>query len=241
MPEENVAALKPPYAFDSVAKPLPAGSGTIPRGRIWWGQSLEGLLAYETARQLELIEDSEPGRVARYTSHHRQERVPLVQRACQRMKREVFHLYRLWHMPRSERASYLRARLEWLKVLLRNRRLKSAYAGNREHASRDRLFEEILFLAALNYAPLPYGGRMLFLRPQQRPKDPYADLTFDWKNLARTLQCVEVPGDHTTMFHEPNAQVLAERIRRAIDACRSRRQGATPAADQSAKDRAQAA
>jgi thioesterase domain-containing protein len=153
----------------------------------------------------------------------------------------VFHLSRLWQVPRSERASYLRTRLEWLKVLLRNRRLKSAYAGNREHAPRDRLFEEILFLSALNYAPQPYGGRMLFLRPQQRPKDPYADLTFDWKNLVRTLECVEVPGDHTTMFHEPNAQVLAERIRLAIDACRSSRQGATPAEAQSAEDRAQAA
>ena len=206
------------------------------------GWCLTGLLAYETARQLELM-GKEVNLVIMLDTPLTIDgsAVPLVQRARQRVKREVFHLSRLWHMPRSERASYLRTRLEWLKVLLRNRRLKSAYAGNRENAPRDRLFEEILFLSALDYTPQPYGGRMLFLRPQQRPKDPYADLTFDWKNLVRKLERFEVPGDHVSMFHETNARVLAERIRLAIDTCRSSRQGQTVEEDPAVKDRVQAA
>ena len=167
--------------------------------------------------------------------------VPLVRRARQRVKREVFHLSRLWQMPRSERASYLRSRLEFLKVLLRNQRLKSAYTGDRENAPRDRLFEEILFLSSLNYTPQPYGGRVLFLRPQQRPKDPYADLTFDWKNLVRKLERFEAPGDHVSMFHEPNARVLAERIRLAIDTGRATRQVQTVEEDAAAEDLSQAA
>ena len=244
MPEQNVAAFKPPYAFANVAKSLACRILELdPQGPyLVGGWCLMGLLAYETAHQLELM-GKEVNLVVLLDTPLtiNSSAVPLVQRARQRLKGGMFHLSRLWQMPRSERASYLRTRLEWLKVLLRNRRLRNAYAGNREHAPRDRLFEEILFLSALNYAPPPYGGRVLSLRPQERPKDPYADLSFDWKKLVRTLECFEVPGDHGSMLHEPNARVLADRIRLAIDASRSSRQGAPPAEAQSAEDRAQAA
>jgi thioesterase domain-containing protein len=39
-----------------------------------------------------------------------------------------------------------------------------------------------------------------------------------WSNFAREgVDVWEVPGDHLAVFHEPNIQVLAERVRQRLE------------------------
>jgi len=119
-------------------------------------------------------------------------------------------------MPRGDRSAYLRGRLETLKLVMQYRRWKQAYENARESAVEEQLLEEILFLASLSYRPAAFSGRMLFLQPELRPADRFWDHAPDWNSLVQHLDSFEVPGDHTSMFHEPNVAILAERVREAI-------------------------
>ena len=181
------------------------------------GWCLQGLLAYETARQLEL--KGRPGSLVvlvdtplptHGTGLSSSDRLRL------RLRRELFHLARLWEMPRGDRSAYLRGRLETLKLVMQYRRWKQAYENARESAVEEQLLEEILFLASLSYRPAAFSGRMLFLQPELRPADRFWDHAPDWNSLVQHLDSFEVPGDHTSMFHEPNVAILAERVREAI-------------------------
>src|SRR5512133_1349622 len=95
-------------------------------------------------------------------------------------------------------------------------RWKQAYEDARENFSEEQLLDEVLFLASLSYRPAAFSGRMLFLQPELRPADRFWDHAPDWNSLVPHLDSFEIPGDHTSMFHEPNVAILAERVRQAI-------------------------
>jgi malonyl CoA-acyl carrier protein transacylase/thioesterase domain-containing protein/NAD(P)-dependent dehydrogenase (short-subunit alcohol dehydrogenase family)/acyl carrier protein len=219
LPDDSLAKFAPPYRMEDVACCMadrilevePSGPYII------GGWCLQGLLAYETARQLEL--KGRPGSLVvlvdtplptHGTGLSSSDRLRL------RLRRELFHLARLWEMPRGDRSAYLRGRLETLKLVMQYRRWKQAYENARESAVEEQLLEEILFLASLSYRPAAFSGRMLFLQPELRPADRFWDHAPDWNSLVQHLDSFEVPGDHASMFHEPNVAILAERVREAI-------------------------
>src|SRR4029078_691970 len=133
-----------------------------------------------------------------------------------RLRRELFHLLRLWEMPGEQRPAYLRGRLETLKLRMHYWLWKQAYEKGREKLAEEQLLDEMLFLASLSYRPAAFSGRMLFLQPELRPADQFWDHAPDWNSLTQHLDSFEVPGDHTSMFHEPNVAILADRVRQAI-------------------------
>lgn len=220
LPDDSLSTLTRPYALEEIARRLAGNILEVQaEGPYFLGAwCLPGLLAYETARQLELqgrgkslvvLVDTpisiDDGRAA-----------SVLTRLKRRMKLESFHLSRLWNMPRESRSKYVRARFEWMKQLWRYQRLKIGYNTATEDRTSEPFFGEIQFLAALRYIPPSFGGRVLFLQPQHRPADLYWDLSSGWKKLLGELDIFEVPGDHTSMFEEPNVGILAERIRTAI-------------------------
>ncbi|HEX6288076.1 MAG TPA: amino acid adenylation domain-containing protein, partial [Herpetosiphonaceae bacterium] len=67
-----------------------------------------------------------------------------------------------------------------------------------------------------SYVPDLYAGRMAVLRVEQIDEN-IADVPEPWQRL--TTQPVEsfvIPGDHGTVFHEPNIQVLAQALLEAM-------------------------
>jgi thioesterase domain-containing protein len=64
------------------------------------------------------------------------------------------------------------------------------------------------------YVPRPYPGRLSFFRASsRRPGDPRHPER-PWIELAQGgLEIHHVPGDHISMHHPPNLDVLAERLR----------------------------
>jgi amino acid adenylation domain-containing protein len=73
-------------------------------------------------------------------------------------------------------------------------------------------------MAARRYRPQAYSGRVvLFRRGDGLPLGGWKDPRRGWGAVAKAgLESCDVPGGHLTMFHEPNVQHLAERLRAAL-------------------------
>jgi thioesterase domain-containing protein len=70
----------------------------------------------------------------------------------------------------------------------------------------------IIQLAASEYRPQPYEGCVLLITAEASLRDRQADATFGWNTVASELDITEVPGNHHTMFTEPNVESVAAAI-----------------------------
>jgi amino acid adenylation domain-containing protein len=72
--------------------------------------------------------------------------------------------------------------------------------------------KELLVLAGREYDPAPYAGDTVLFRAQDEVRDD-ADRDLGWARIVREgLQVVDVPGDHLTVFDEPNVSILASKL-----------------------------
>ncbi|HKY36606.1 MAG TPA: SDR family NAD(P)-dependent oxidoreductase [Polyangiaceae bacterium] len=71
--------------------------------------------------------------------------------------------------------------------------------------------------AAARYHARRYDGRVLLFRAQMLA-DPYKHVgpMLGWQNLLPNLEIVEVPGGHDSLVLEPNVQILARHLTRAL-------------------------
>jgi len=132
---------------------------------------------------------------------------------CQWLKQQ----YRtLRHLPGREVVQHIRALLAWRIYSMKLRfwtmvyrsELRAGPAVSSQLLEIDRVFA----LCMQNYEPQPYDGLTLLFQRADRPTGRYRDAQYGWGKVANNLQVCEVPGDHTTMFLDPNVQVLGERL-----------------------------
>jgi thioesterase domain-containing protein len=70
--------------------------------------------------------------------------------------------------------------------------------------------------AARAYDPKSLHRRMVHFIAACDGNSSVLDPRFGWRELAPALEEITVPGDHTTMFHEPNVSELARRVEAAL-------------------------
>ncbi len=71
---------------------------------------------------------------------------------------------------------------------------------------------EANILAKTVYIPKTYPGRIIFFQTSDNQDIPYV-----WENLiAGGIEVYPIPGDHHTMWREPNIQVLAEKFKAVL-------------------------
>jgi len=90
--------------------------------------------------------------------------------------------------------------------------------------SLPRVFQRTYILnrmAAANYKPQPYSGRVTLFRSADfwgSPDDP----SLGWNSIVgRGVNVHEVPGDHR-LFREPHVQVLAAQLRASLEQTQAR-------------------
>jgi amino acid adenylation domain-containing protein len=99
------------------------------------------------------------------------------------------------------------------------------YAGQRTKGFLTHLFERpdyaspfdtALLAAAAVYDPGPISARVLVLQPVDRPEA--LDLRASWAELMKpgNLEVRDIPGDHLSMFAEPNVAALAKCINKRL-------------------------
>ena len=122
----------------------------------------------------------------------------------------------LQHLRGREVVQYLRGLLSWRIYSIKQRiwtmvyrselRAGAAVIGQPLEVSR------VLPLCVQNYDPQPYDGPTLLFQRADRPTGRYRDSQYGWGKLVNKLQICEVPGDHMTMFSDPNVQVMGDRL-----------------------------
>jgi len=122
----------------------------------------------------------------------------------------------LLHLRGREAVQYLRGVLAWRIYSMKQRiwtiiqkselRAGAAVSGQMLEVS------QVLPVCVQDYEPQPYDGPILLFQRADRPTGRYCDSQYGWGKLAKNLQICEVPGDHMTMFSDPNVQVMGEKL-----------------------------
>jgi thioesterase domain-containing protein/acyl carrier protein len=215
----HAATLAAPFRLEEiVAGQVEALRKFRPSGPyILGGWCRGGLHAYEMARQLRAQGQDVP-LVLMFDSFNA---------AAQRRERRWdawrgrlrFHLDNASHLDLRGKVRYCLERV----VLVD--RLKKRYwrANYRVHvrrghdlAPRMKDIEQILALAAWEYDPPGSDLSVLLFRPATRPSGARSDAARGWKGVAGEVEVVDVPGNHESMFVEPNAQVIATALEAAL-------------------------
>jgi amino acid adenylation domain-containing protein len=106
------------------------------------------------------------------------------------------------------------------KLIIRVKRwsYKSAHRiGFRSVPSFMKSTEEILKVAADQYRPKPWHGRLTLFRTALQP-DARLPWDLGWAPLAKEgVEVCDLPGDHWTIFREPNIFVLAKQLREHLE------------------------
>jgi amino acid adenylation domain-containing protein len=132
---------------------------------------------------------------------------------CQWLKQQ----YRtLRHLRGREVVQYIRGLIAWRIYSMKQRIWTIVYRSELRAgaAASGQPLEvaQVLPLCVQNYDPQPYDGPTLLFQRKDRPTGRYRDSQYGWGKVANKLQICEVPGDHMTMFSDPNVQVMGERL-----------------------------
>ena len=187
------------------------------------GWCLAGVLAFEIAQQLHaqgqkvsllaLLDSSRPGYLQSLPAHAR-----LVMRANRWIEKIRFHGDNLKPLGTRAKLGYLRESIRSTKNNIENRVWRIAcrlyLSTGRRLVKPQWHFDKSLRYAALHYHPRVYPGRITLFQPVTRPLRRWHDPLFGWGELAAGgVDLQQIPGDHNTMFEEPNVGVLAHRIK----------------------------
>jgi thioesterase domain-containing protein/acyl carrier protein len=219
--DAELKKLSPPYRLEDIAG---HAAKTIleyrPEGPYYLGGwSASGVVAYETGRQLAdkghevallvLFDTLNP---AMQQSH---ETVKKLQSRFQKMKffaRELREL-RLRNIDR-----YLLEKAQGFRDRVHEAAFKLKYATRaRVNGGRLENSEHIIRVALEKYRPRPYSGRVAFFNAAARPAGSIWDFSEGWQHLTKEFEVHEVPGDHHSMFLEPNVDSLASKLRGTFD------------------------
>jgi aspartate racemase len=181
------------------------------------GLCVNAVLAYEVARQL-VQKGEKVGLLAMFDGHnHAYYRNPFKdERYTARIKH---HLSNLLRMEVRETPSYVLERLDEARRKIE----RITWQLMSDHgADRMRNTDSIVHPAFHRYDPQPYAGRLVLLQSSDWPSGPFFDFKAGWDHLvAGGIEFHCIPGDHPSMFTEPNVNLVAERLRIHLAAVQS--------------------
>jgi len=211
LPHWDGSQLPVPYRFEDIAALLVrAMREEQPRGPYFLGGlCVNAVLAYEVARQLR-VQGEQVALLALLDGHNQAYyKNPLTDgRYSGRIK---YHLSNLLHLETREKRGYLLDRLDEARRKIE--RLTWQWTSDRRDGAI-RNTDNIVHPAFHRYNPEPYPGKMVLLQSSDWPEGPYFDFRLGWEHLAAEgIEFHWIPGDHPSMFTEPNVNLVADRLR----------------------------
>ena len=217
----DATALPTPFALEDVAafyvrtirEVQPAGPYQV------GGWSANGVAAYEVAQQLRdqgedvallaLFDSWNPARAATHT------------RGLRVAELLAFHWRNLRYGGLTKVPGYVRVRLETIRQKLRERSWRARYTLRRRIGrpidGQLRDADQVTLFTVRTYRPRPYAGRVVLFRSSERPPGTARDPAVGWRNLVDHLEVRDIPGDHRTIFMDPNLDVLVAALRACLD------------------------
>ncbi len=189
------------------------------------GWCAHGLLAYETARQLQaqgqevaqllLLETVNPVRMKQYNGWKR-----LIARTQLKFHLLKFEYAYLQQLNSTQTRNYIAGRTAQKITRIRQslRRVLKAtkfYPELEDPAAGNPL--DVLYAASAKYRPKPYSGPVVLIRSTQRTFGFGHVLDLGWSEiLEQNLEICETPGNHYTIYMEPNVDALANKMNKCL-------------------------
>jgi thioesterase domain-containing protein/acyl carrier protein len=185
------------------------------------GWCAHGLLAYETARQLQaqgqevtqllLLETVNPVRMKQYSGWKRS--IARAQLKFHLMKFEYAYLQQLNStQTRNYIAGRTAQKISRLRQSLRRVLKATKFYPELEDPSAGNPLD-VLYAASAKYHPKPYAGPVVLIRSTQRTFGFGHVLDLGWSEfLGQNLEICETPGNHYTIYMEPNVEALANKM-----------------------------
>jgi amino acid adenylation domain-containing protein len=210
LPYADGSKLPVPYRFEDIAALLvQAMQEAQPRGPYFLGGlCVNAVLAYEVARQLS-VKGEEVALLALLDGHNQAYyKNPFTDgRYSGRIK---YHLSNLLQLDGREKPGYLLDRLDEARRKI-ERIAWQLTADRRDGAIGNT--DNIVHPAFHRYDPQPYSGKMVLLQSSDWPTGPYFDFRLGWDALVNGgIEFLRVPGNHPSMFTEPNVNLVAEKL-----------------------------
>jgi len=218
-----IAKLKDPGSLECIAEQFVKSiRERRPEGPyMLGGWCAHGLLAFETARQLQaqgqevaqvlLLETVNPVRMKQYSGWKRS--IGRTQLKFHLLKFEYAYLQQLSPtQTRNYIAGRTMQKLARIRQSLR-RVLKSTkpYPELDDSAAGNPL--DVLYAAAAKYRPKPFHGPVVLIRSTQRTFGFGHVLDLGWSELlGNDLEICETPGNHYTIYMQPNVDSLAHKM-----------------------------
>lgn len=214
------AALSVPFLMEEIAsRQVEALRRFRPEGPYALaGWCNDGILAYEMAQQLR-AQGEEVLFVAMIDAFNPEWKYE--RRWNARFDALRFHYQMVAGLSFTDAGVYMADRWQTFRQKLRRAIGRVIYrtrlATERRVGDRLRVSDQIMAIAARQYAPRTYDGNVLLLRAGLRPQSRNGDTTFGWGDVAPNLSVIDVPGNHRDMFRAPNAAVMASAFDEAFD------------------------
>ncbi len=227
LPFSDATKFRTPYRLEDVAAYLVRAMREVqPHGPYALaGLCVNAVIAYEIARQVSLAGD-EVSLLAMFDAHnHAYYKNPL--RDGRYTGRIKYHLSNLFRADMKENSAYLLDRLDEARRKVERMIWQlSATSAKNGNGDRPHNTDFIVHPAFHRYEPLPYAGKVTLFQSSDWPDGPYFDFKLGWMDLAGAgVGFHRIPGDHPSMFNEPNVNLVAAELSESLNEAHHRRNG----------------
>jgi amino acid adenylation domain-containing protein len=221
LPTDDASQLQVPYNLEDIAGALVRCMREAqPEGPYYIaGLCVNGVIAYEMARQLEeqgekiaLLVVFDAQNPAYYEDFSQESRGRLLR------KRVEFQFSNLRREGLPGLADFVNDRIIGIRRRLSVRYWRACHAWHRR-VNIDRLedLEHIVHPASFVYRPKPYSGRVVFFQSTDWPVGRYWDFHASWNGLiGGGLELHKIRGGHESMFYEQNVDLLAQKLQSCL-------------------------
>ena len=210
--------LSAPYQLDQIAAHLVSSILDYQKEGPYYlgGWSASGVVAYETARQLVSIGHEVAVLFIFDTANPAFGQDGSIKSwLASRVKKIKFHAGQLVRLKVDDVPTYLSEKVKELQRKISAWQLQHKDARPLHGASLENA-DQIVHLAVRRYRPPPYPGRLVYFKAAERPAGDAWDMSLGWSHLVTEFEAYEVPGDHRSMFLEPNVELLANYMRNKL-------------------------
>jgi surfactin family lipopeptide synthetase A len=218
IPYADAIKLPTPYRIEDIASFLVRAMREVqPHGPYTLaGLCVNAVIAYEMARQLTL-EGEEVAPLIMLDGHNQAHyKNPL--RDGRYTGRIKYHLANIIHSDVRQGSAYILDRFEEARRKLERTLWQfSSDHGSNGKASTMHNADPVVHPAFHRYEPKSYSGGMVMLQSSDWPEGAYFDFALGWKDLVQgEIDFHRIPGNHPSMFTEPNVNIVAQRLRDSL-------------------------
>jgi len=187
------------------------------------GLCVNAVLAYEVAQQLR--EQGEQISLLAMLDAHNQAFYKSPLKDGRYSGRIKYHLSNLFHSDVKESSAYMLDLLdEARRKIERSVWQLSSNSGKSAGGGRPHNTDFVVHPAFHRYEPKPFQGKIVLFQSSDWPAGPYFDFKLGWTDLVGDgLEFYRIPGDHPSMFTEPNVTLVASKLSSCLGKERERR------------------